>query len=324
MQKVRKMFFAAFAGLLFTLQCFGTSAQTLIPGGEAVGLMLEFDGVCITEVEKGHPADRAGLKAGDCIRTVNEEHIDSTEALAAQIASDELLIVSVDRNGEQMTFSVYPEDTPDGRAIGAKVMDSINGIGTVTYYDPENCTVGILGHGVNLPSKTELPELSDGSYYYTEIVDVKKSERGDPGELKGSAKQPTPAGSIAENTENGLFGETTVLDGQTQTIPVADLSVIHPGDAVIRCCVAGTQVQEYSVQIVELYPHSATGRNLLLKITDPALLSQTGGIVRGMSGSPIVQDGRLVGAVTHVLVDDPTKGYGVFIETMLETAQKAA
>ncbi len=306
------------------LQCFGVSAQSLIPGGEAVGLTLEFDGVCITEVEKEKPADLAGLKVGDCIRTVNGTPIDSAQTLAKKIAENRPLIVGIERNGKQMTFTVYPENTPHGRQIGAKVMDRISGIGTVTFYDPQDHTVGVLGHGVDLPTKTGLPELSGGSYYFTEITDVEKSKRGDPGELKGSIKQPMPAGSIAENTENGLFGAAAISGDPTKSIPVAELSMIHTGDAVIRCCVAGKSVQEYSVQIVELYPQSASGRDLLLKITDPALLSKTGGIVRGMSGSPIVQDGRLVGAVTHVLVDDPTKGYGIFIGTMLETAQAAS
>lgn len=324
MQKVRKTIFAVFTGLILMLQCSGVSAQSLIPGGEAVGLKLEFDGVCITEVEKGRPADLAGLKAGDCIRTVNGAVTDSVETLAAQLAASCPIIVGVERNGQQMTFTVYPEDTPQGRQIGAKVMDGISGIGTVTFYDPQNKTVGVLGHGVNLPAKTELPELSGGSFYYTQITEIEKSRRGDPGELKGNVKQPTPAGSIAVNTENGLFGAAVLSDDTARMMPVADPSMLHTGDAVIRCCVAGTEVQEYSVQIVDVYPQSATGRDLLLKITDPELLSQTGGIVRGMSGSPIVQDGRLVGAVTHVLVDDPTKGYGIFIGTMLETAQAAA
>ncbi len=324
MQKVRKVFAAVFSGLLLMLQCFSVSAQSLIPGGEAVGLTLEFHGVCIMEVEKEKPADLAGLKAGDCIRMANGTPIDSAQTLTAQIAADGPLVVCIDRNGKQMTFTVYPEDTPCGRQIGAKVMDHISGIGTVTFYDPQDRTVGVLGHGVDLPTKTGLPELSGGSYYFAEITDVEKSRRGDPGELKGSVMQPTPAGSIAENTESGLFGAAATSGDPAKSIPVAELSMIHTGDAVIRCCVTGTRVQEYSVQIVELYPQSDTGRDLLLKITDPVLLSQTGGIVRGMSGSPIVQDGRLVGAVTHVLVDDPTKGYGIFIGSMLETAQAAA
>lgn len=324
MQQVRKLMFAALLGLFLTLQSLGVDAQSLIPGGEAVGLNLQFRGVCITEVEKDGPADRAGLKAGDCIRSVNETQISSTDALAAQIAASSSLRVAVDRSGKQMSFTVYPEKTPDGSVIGVKVMDSISGIGTLTYYDPQDNTVGVLGHGVNLPAKAAQPVLSGGSFYYTEIVDVQKSQRGDPGELKGSADDPRAAGEIKENTANGLFGEATTPDKSMQPIPTADISMIHPGNAVIRCCVSGTQVQEYSVQIVKVYPQSVNGRDLLLQVTDPALLAQTGGIVRGMSGSPIIQDGRLVGAVTHVLVDDPTRGYGIFIKSMLDAAEMAA
>lgn len=310
---------AVLLACLLLLPCF--AAQALIPGGEAVGLELDLTAPCIIKTEDGSPAAQAGLKAGDCIVTVNQNHLKDAQTLLSVIETGKPLIVGIRRNGKAMTFTVYPQKTAQGFRIGAEVADSLNGIGTITYYDPEHKTFGALGHGVNLPNTRQSLPVCGGAVCAAEVCEAEKSESGEPGELKGSFSEK-PIGTVTGNTENGIFG---TLSGQTpgnSAIPVASFSQVHPGDAVIRSCVSGTSVREYSVQILEVYPHAEGGRDLLLIITDEDLLSQTGGIVRGMSGSPIIQDGRLVGAVTHVLVDNPVRGYGIFIENMLAAAEE--
>lgn len=302
--------------IFLTIPCFAALPQTLIPGGEAVGITVELSTVCVTKTEEGKPAELAGLRPGDCILSVNDKELKTADELAMLVETGKPLVLTVARNGKQFELTVSPVLSDGGWQIGAKVISRISGIGTVTYYDPQEGRFGALGHGINLPDTLCLSEADGGSICAAEVVSVEKSESGAPGELKGS-RLPSQLGEISQNTENGIFGTAGEKLSSAQPIPVAERSQVHPGTAVIRCCTDGTCVQEYSVRITEIYPQAENGRELRLKITDPALLKATGGIVRGMSGSPIIQDGRLVGAVTHVLVDEPTQGYGVLIENML-------
>lgn len=309
--------------LLLTASCF---AAVLIPGGEAVGLELTLSTLCVTKTEEGKPAQQAGLRAGDRIETVDQKKITKLRELSDAISAGRPLIIGIRRDGKGMTFTVRPEKTEAGWRIGAEVTDCISGIGTITYFNMENNTYGTLGHGVDLPDTAGDLAVSGGTVCTASVDSVKKSESGTPGELKGKA-QPQPIGTVTQNTQSGVFGTLCEQPERKNAVPVATASQVHPGDAVIRCCVSGTTVREYSVQILEVYPHAQGGRDLLLRITDRELLEKTGGIVRGMSGSPIIQDGRLVGAVTHVLVDNPIRGYGIFIENMLaasEIGEKAA
>ena len=318
MRKYAKMTVALLLAFLLASQCFAATGA-LIPGGEAVGLELTLTKPCITRVEKDGAAEHAGLKEGDCIVSVNASGIRDVGELAQMIAAGQPLTVTVERNGKTMTYTVYPEQTQNGWRIGAEVMDSISGIGTITYIDPKDKSFGALGHGVNLPNCAKMLPAAGGTVYDAEVTGVEKSEKGEPGELKGRCTGRT-AGTVDGISDSGVFGTLGQLPRAAKRIPVAEPEQVHSGDAVIRCCLQGKQVREYSVQIVEVYPQSENGRDLLLKITDRELLAQTGGIVRGMSGSPIIQDDRLVGAVTHVLVDQPSRGYGIFIQNMLGIA----
>ena len=197
--------------------------------------------------------------------------------------------------------------------------DGITGIGTVTWYDPDTGQFGTLGHGVN-GSDGNLLEMVKGKAYDAQVASVKKGVSGEPGQLKGAVAPEQEAGSLYRNTPQGVFGKSD-RGWKGEALPVGEAENIRTGPAVIRSTVKGDETQEYSVEILKIYPGSrADGRNLLIKITDPKLLEATGGIVQGMSGSPIIQDGKLVGAVTHVLVNDPTRGYGIFIENMLDAA----
>ena len=195
----------------------------------------------------------------------------------------------------------------------------MTGIGTVTDYDPVTKKFGSLGHGVSSPDG-ELAQMSEGKAYSATVISVVKGKAGQPGQLRGGVGGGKVIGKLERNTHQGLFG--TVQDPwQGRTMETAQANEIKCGRATILSTVSGNNTQEYSVEILKLYPQNrAQGRNMLLRVTDQRLLQTTGGIVQGMSGSPIIQDGKLIGAVTHVLVNDPTMGYGIFIENMLDAA----
>lgn len=308
---------------ILMLPSFAALPQTVIPGGETVGITLDLGTVRVTKTEEDRPAAAAGLQVGDVILSANGQTLKTADEFAKLVETGKPLALTVNRNGKETELTVSPVLTNGTWQIGAKVINCISGIGTVTYFDPQSDTFGALGHGVNLPDTLSLLDASSGNIFAAEVAQVEKSESGAPGELKGSRLQP-PLGEITQNTENGIFGTAKKDLASAQPIPVATSNQVHPGTAVIRCCTGGTEVQEYSVQITEIYPQAENGRDLRLKITDKTLLQTTGGIVRGMSGSPIIQDGRLVGAVTHVLVDEPTQGYGVLIETMMNSSTACA
>ena len=204
--------------------------------------------------------------------------------------------------------------------MGVYLRQGISGIGTVTFYDPQTGMFGTLGHGVS-DAAGSLLRMTRGNAYSANVLSVKRGKTGDPGQLKGGVESMAVFGSLLKNTPQGVFGMTH-FGWEGEAIATADYEEITPGPACVRCQVEGEDVREYSVEILRCYPRTRTdGRNFLIRITDPALLECTGGIVQGMSGSPIIQNGKLVGAVTHVLVNDPTRGYGIFIENMLEAAE---
>ena len=230
--------------------------------------------------------------------------------------------LTVQRGGRTQSVSVAPAVEADGSArLGLWLREGIAGIGTVTYVDPQSGAFGALGHGVNDAASGALLPLEDGSVCRAQVVDIIKGVAGEPGELAGSFEAGDTVGELEINSSSGIFGcmEGAFLRGG-EALPVAEPQEIRNGPAKIRSCVSGQTVAEYDVQITRTGMVAGDGRDLMIRVTDPELLALTGGIVQGMSGSPIIQDGKLVGAVTHVLVNDPTTGYGIFIENMLDAA----
>jgi len=299
-----------------------SGAKTLVPGGQVVGLELGDNTVTVAafDEELGPAAKQAGLKIGDRILTVNGKTVRSpSDVRYALNRADGPVELTIQRNKKTDTVRFTPAVTEEGPKLGVYLKQGVTGVGTVTYYDPETGKFGTLGHGVNNP-KGELLKMTSGNAYKAAVVSVRKGTCGNPGQLMGALQSAEPIGTLYKNTGRGIFGNAkTAWDGAP--MPIATAKDVHTGNATIRCTVKGSTIREYSVEILKVYPNAgATGRNLLLKITDPALLEATGGIVQGMSGSPIIQDGKLVGAVTHVLVNDPTTGYGIFIENMLDAA----
>ena len=207
--------------------------------------------------------------------------------------------------------------------LGAWIRDSMAGIGTMTFYDPATGQFGALGHGINDVDTSLLMPLESGSIMYASVADVKKGVPGTPGELHGTFQLDHDMGELYANTAGGVFGTLTdesLVKGM-DAMPVALRSEVKTGAATILSNITGDSVEEYAVEITRIYPSGSNDtRDLMVKVTDPKLLAATGGIVQGMSGSPIIQNGKLVGAVTHVLVNDPTSGYGILAEHMLGEA----
>ena len=311
------------AVLLFILVPLDARAgELLIPVGKVIGLQLSDSTVTVAAFDDvlGTAAREAGLRIGDEIVTVGGQQIGCAEDIRLALSScGSPVELTVRRSGKTHTLHMSPSDTGDGRRLGIYLRQGITGIGTVTWYDPDSGTFGTLGHGVSGP-KGELLNMTEGLAFDAQVISIKKGKAGEPGQLKGTAELPKSCGRLLRNTPQGVFGISR--EGWPgEPLPVADYDDIQTGPATIRSTVAGETPQEYSVEILKIYPEDrCDNRNFLLKVTDPELLAETGGIVQGMSGSPIIQDGKLVGAVTHVLVNSPDTGYGIFIENMLDAA----
>ena len=325
-------------GLLFTGAAFAPGAyamtragnegvRCLVPVGHTIGVKLFADGVLVVGLSDGDtPAKESGLKEGDIMLTFNGTDINSTEHLQQLLAEngESRATMSVKRGARMLTLPVTPEETEDGGyRLGAWIRDSMAGIGTMTFYDPESGIFGALGHGVTDVDTGKLMPLESGSIMDATVKAVKRGESGSPGELRGDFDLTRDSGSLYANTDCGLFGTiegaTNAIATQT-AVPIAAKDEVKTGKATILANCGGDEVREYGVEIERIYAGANPTRNLLVRVTDPELLAKTGGIVQGMSGSPILQNGKLVGAVTHVLVNDAARGYGIFIENMLDAA----
>ena len=282
------------------------------------------DGAYVNSVNSGSCAEKAGLKAGDIITAMDGAAVGSTEQVQDLLAdtAGAPIVLSVRRGADALALTACARENNGVWQLGAWIRDSMAGIGTLTYYDPATGQYGALGHGITDVDTAQLMPLASGAIMETTVKAVKKGAKGDPGELKGDFSVQRDVGTVTVNSSGGIFGtvaDPDFLSGGTP-VPVAAAGQITTGPATILATVSGSDVREYRVELVRLYGADEPTRNLLLRITDPALLSATGGIVQGMSGSPILQNGRIVGAVTHVLLNDPTRGYGIFIENMLDMA----
>ena len=318
-----KLFYRLAAAALALLLLAGgawAAPEAVVPGGSAIGLELKLDGVVIVEFSDAAP-EKAGLRRGDLIQSIDGTAVSSVAELVSLVerSAGRLLRITVRREGKEKTFKVSARRDGGTWRLGILVRDGLTGIGTVTYYDPETGTFGALGHGVNDGGTGELLPLREGTALDAQVAAVTRGQPGAAGALQGAIRRGGTRGEILKNTNCGVFG--TMAPAGAAVIPVAQPAQVHTGAATILSTVEGATVGEYAVRITALQPNDSRGRNLLLEVTDPTLLQKTGGIVQGMSGSPILQDGRLVGAVTHVLIDDPTRGYGIFLQTMLQAAE---
>lgn len=303
--------------------------RVLVPGGQSVGVALRTGGVVVVgNSDLGRtpsPARLAGLKSGDVIESVDGEAVTGAAQLAACLSDGGTAHLRLLRGGNVVECDVTPaQDERDGQyRLGAWVRDSTAGVGTLTYYDPVGGGFGALGHAITDVDTGVVMPVGTGEIYENRVVDVKPSREGAPGELTGDFLGQTEAlGTVAGNTEFGIFGEAEQpLENALypEGLPVAARGEVHTGAASLITTVDGTTPGEYACEIVRLSERAEPGaRAMVVRVTDEALLEKTGGIVQGMSGSPLIQDGRIIGAITHVMVNDPTMGYGIFIETMLK------
>ncbi|MBQ4323913.1 MAG: SpoIVB peptidase [Clostridia bacterium] len=327
MQHTKKISCFLILLLLFSsFFAFSAAAQQVIPGGDAVAVRLQSDGVILlgfTDESKDNPARKAGLKRGDRITKIGESEIHSDDDLIAALnLTAERTTLCYVRGKKECQTAITPRRGEDGEPqLGILIKDSTAGIGTLTFVLPDCGGYGCLGHGITDPDTEALFCACRGDLYPARITSVRKGLAGAPGELQGMFGAPL-LGSAVKNTETGLFG---TLDAealsQREWVELGNKNEVREGAATIRCTLDEGGIQEYTIEIVRIYRvFGGTTKNMLLKVTDEALLAKTGGIVQGMSGSPIFQNGKLVGAVTHVLVNDPTSGYGIFIENMLDNA----
>ena len=310
--------------------CTTQSERYLVPVGRTVGIKLFSRGVMVvalSEIETrdgtAWPARDCGLAVGDIITEVNHARVNSIEEVEREIGQTEdgRLSIRALRDGRGLELSAEAAAClSDGSyKLGAWLRDSMAGIGTVSWYDPDSHVFAALGHGINDVDTGMLVPVRSGGIMASTVTAGVKGERAKPGQLHGTFELSEDLGSLFANSAGGVFGRTDspVFDGEP--VPVAGKNEAHTGAAVIRCNVDGNRVEEYTVELLRIYPELGDStRNLLLQVNDRRLLERTGGIVQGMSGSPILQDGKLVGAVTHVLVNDPTRGYGIFAENMLD------
>ncbi len=303
-----------------------TEAPVLIPGGTPIGIKLLTDGVVVVSTNEKGPAAVAGIAAGDSIISANGETLSSSDRLAEIIMNshgDELCL-SVRRGSREFKTSLKPEfsDSDGTFKAGIWIKDSSAGVGTMTYIDPATGSFGALGHPISDSESGKILPLGSGEVVDVTITGCDKGSPGCPGELYGTFLTGLAAGNIRRNCEQGVFGTLNYRGSLREPIPMAFKAEIHPGPAKILTTVEGSTPGEYSVEIEKVSLTSSDTKNMVIKVTDPELLKKTGGIVQGMSGSPIIQDGKLVGAVTHVFVSDPERGYGIFIENMLSEANR--
>lgn len=314
--------------------------DTVLLGGMPVGIYMETDGVMVLNTEKiegldGNVYEPAAdrVKTGDYIMAVNHQEITGKSDLLELVEEIDggNVVLTLRRGEDTMDIKISPvEYEPDHYRLGIWVRDNVQGLGTITFLT-EQSRFGALGHGISDTDTNMLMTIDSGRVYRTSIKDITKGYSGSPGTMEGIIvyNNYNVLGTIDKNTEAGIYGTIDKIDDLfEEQIPIetASKEEIRTGDATIRCYI-DNEIKEYDIQVTEIdKTDSEINKGLVIQVTDPELLEKTGGIIQGMSGSPIIQDGKLIGAVTHVFVQDSTKGYGIFIENMLkqvETSEKS-
>ncbi len=301
---------------------------TLVPVGRTVGVSLDTKGllvlgtgeVCVSGNETVEPC-RGLLKTGDLLLEADGKALINKETFIDVVSQSdgEKIDVVLERKGEQKHVALSPvySQTEQAFKLGVWVRDSIQGIGTITFYDPKTNKFGALGHGVYDVDTGELMIIKNGTLISSELTDIVKGKKGEPGELTGIIQREKELGEVEKNTEVGIFGTLNQTNDYIGTaLPIGLKQEVKIGKAEILSNIEGEDVEKFEIEIESI--GKGSGKDMMIRITDKRLLDKTGGIVQGMSGSPIIQNGQLIGAVTHVLVNDPEQGYGTFIETMLQ------
>lgn len=310
----------------------------VIPVGNIAGVKLYTNGVLVvgmSEIEgqdnkKYKPYENTGIKEGDTITKINQKQINSTEELIETVNSSQGKQINMQYiHGEQTKeCSILPVKTSNSQyKLGLWVRDSAAGVGTVSFYEPSSKTFGALGHGITDIDTNELINIASGEFVTTRILNITKGESGNPGKIQGTVENQANIGKIYKNSKFGIYGKVDNVSSlnldTTKEMEVALREEIQTGKATILCSLDNQKPQEYEIEIEKIYKeNNYDNKSMQIKITDQKLLEKTGGIIQGMSGSPVIQNGKFCGAVTHVLVNNPTEGYAVFGDIMLKQSKE--
>lgn len=320
---------------LKTMQVDIIPSKKLSACGNTIGVKIHMNGVLVIGVsevdsingEKNAPAKQSGIKTGDFIFEVNGSKLTGINDLIRKIEKSKgsKLEVRYRRGNSVYSTNISPIEGANDKKyhIGLWVRDSTAGIGTMTFYDPDTHSFGALGHGITDVDTGVLIPIENGEVIESNIISVRRGEQGNPGELKGIfIENKASFGNILINTDYGIYGKlaSSFNNSQESFYPIGLRGQVRTGPAFILSNIEGKKIEKFSINIEQVARQSFSGaKGMIIKVTDSRLLNSTGGIVQGMSGSPIIQNGKLIGAVTHVLVNDPTRGYGIFIEWMLKS-----
>ncbi len=307
---------------------------SVVPLGNAVGLKLYTSGVLVvgmTEIQgddnnKHKPYENTGIEEGDMIISIDENTITCTADLLDTVnkSKGKELNLEYVREGEKLQTTITPiKGTDNSYKLGLWVRDAAAGVGTVSFYEPSTKTFAALGHGIVDIDTGKILNIAKGDFITTKIVSIIKGKKGNPGKIQGSIENQTVIGQIYKNTEFGVYGKLTNINtlniDMSKSLEIASREEIKEGKATIMCTLENNKTKEYEVEIQKIYKNNnENNKSMLLKVTDKELLEKTGGIIQGMSGSPIIQNGKIIGALTHVLVNDPQTGYGVFADLMIK------
>lgn len=300
----------------------------VIPGGENIGIQINSKGILIVgfyEVNNSYIGKDAGFEIGDKITAINNRDVQNISEMVDAINQDgdkTTVSISFFRNNQEHSLDLtLTKDENNVYKTGLYVKDQINGIGTLTYIDQNSKIYGALGHEITEKTTAEKFEIKDGKIFKASITGIEKSTNGSPGEKNARFYKDEVYGTITENEKSGIFGTYTDTLPEKELVKVASKDEVKLGEATIQTVLKDNIVESFKINIIKIDQKSDI-KNILFEITDPKLLEETGGVVQGMSGSPILQDNKLIGAVTHVIINDSKKGYGIFITTMLEEGEQ--
>ena len=305
----------------------------VIPMGKAIGMKLYTDGVLVvgmSEINGKKPYENTGIQEGDRLIKINNEKINDSDQLIETVnkSGGKNLEVTYKRDDKTITTSISPVKVDDNSyKIGLWIRDSAAGVGTMTFYEPSSKMFAALGHGITDIDTSDIITIASGQLVTTNIMSIVKGEKGNPGEIRGSIDKGDTIGTISKNTRFGIYGGISKLSSlnvsSSKQMQVALRNEIKAGKAQIMCELENEKTEKYDIEIQKVfYNNNENNKSMFIKITDNRLLEKTGGIIQGMSGAPIIQNNKFVGAVTHVLVNDPTAGYGVFADIMIQQLRK--
>lgn len=307
----------------------------VIPVGKIIGLKLYTNGVLIvgmSEIEnvnhqKERPYENLNIQEGDTILKVNDLEIQTIENLQKEINKSDgknIDLTILKEDGTIETSNIKPVKVSNTEyKLGLWVKDAATGVGTLTYYEPNSKSFAALGHGITDSDTDKLIDIDSGNIVTSKIVSIQKGEQGKPGEIRGSIINQPTIGKVYKNTEFGIYGELTNLSNikfnYSNKLKVALRGEIQEGNAKVLCSVDGNETEEYNIKIEKIYKdNNEDNKSMLIEVTDKNLINKTGGIIRGLSGAPIIQNGKFIGAITNVLVNSPTKGYAIFGDIMIK------